>query len=299
MQKLLVICGATATGKTALGVELAKIFGGEIIVADSRHVYKGLDIISGKDIPKDVPVWLSDLVPVTEDCSVALYQNEALSAMRAIDERHTLPIVVGGTGLYISSLTKKYDTIHVPRNTDLRQVLEKENTDSLSKRLEKVDKDKFVSMNQSDRNNPRRLIRAIEVGEWKLHHKKILHPIPSFDVLTVGLSCDEQLLKERIHKRVVERVEGGAIEEAARLESLLDERMPAFSTLGFSLLIKFLHHELSKEALIEGWTRAECGYAKRQNLWFRKEKNIQWFDIGKSDYKTSIEKLVKEWYTQK
>lgn len=131
MQKLLVICGATATGKTALGVYMAKLFVGEIISADSRHVYKGLDIISGKDIPQDVPVWLNDLVSVTEDCSVSLYQAAAVHAIQTIQNHDALPIVVGGTGLYISSLIRPYDTIQIPRNMPLRTKLEKKMCQSL------------------------------------------------------------------------------------------------------------------------------------------------------------------------
>ncbi|MEK7577925.1 MAG: tRNA (adenosine(37)-N6)-dimethylallyltransferase MiaA [Patescibacteria group bacterium] len=299
MQKLLVICGATATGKTALGVYMAKLFVGEIISADSRHVYKGLDIISGKDIPQDVPVWLNDLVSVTEDCSVSLYQAAAVHAIQTIQNHDALPIVVGGTGLYISSLIRPYDTIQIPRNMPLRTKLEKEDVPELAKHLYEIDAKKFSSMNHSDLHNPRRLIRAIEVGEWKLHHKKIPTLVPSFDVLSIGLSCDEDILKERIHKRVIERIDGGALEEATRLENVLEVHMPAFSTLGFSQLLQYLHHEVTKEALVAEWTRREYAYAKRQTRWFRKEKNIVWFDIHTSNNFAAIEKLVREWYTKK
>lgn len=299
MQKLLVIAGATATGKTSLGIGIAKMFGGEIISADSRHVYKGLDIISGKDIPKDIPIWGIDLVSSTQDCSVSLYQKVGVQAIHAIEGHHNLPIVVGGTGLYISSLIRDHDVMQVPRNVSLRQVLEKKDVDGLIKHLQKVDAEKYASMNQSDVHNPRRLIRAIEVGEWKVHHQQIERLVPAFDTLFIGLSCDEDVLKERIRKRVNERIDNGALEEAKRLESLLDARMPAFSTLGFSYLIQFIHHEITKDVLIESWTNAEYAYAKRQKTWFRKEKNIHWFDISDLDYRASIEKLVKEWYTQK
>lgn len=102
--------------------------------------------------------------------------------------------------------------------------------------------------------------------------QKIPTLVPSFDVLSIGLSCDEDILKERIHKRVIERIDGGALEEATRLENVLEVHMPAFSTLGFSQLLQYLHHEVTKEALVAEWTRREYAYAKRQTRWFRKEK---------------------------
>lgn len=316
MQKLLVICGATATGKTAIGVQLAKKFDGEILSADSRQVYKGLDCIAGKDIKKgqkprvindlitysieNISLWLYDLVKVYEECSVSVYARAAKKAIEIISQRNNkLPIVVGGTGLYISSIIKSIDTIDVPRNTALRTELENKDVDMLRMRLKEIDSQKYTSMNHSDLYNPRRLIRAIEVGLWKVTHNLYKSVEPSFDVLYIGLKSDEASQRERIRLRVIERMNSCAVQEAERLVFSIDEQMPSYSTLGLSHLFSYLHGDLTKEQVIDLWTKDECAYAKRQETWFRKEKDIVWFDTSNSSFKDSIEKLVGEWYTKK
>lgn len=324
-QKLLIITGATATGKTAIGVHLAKMFGGEILSADSRQVYKGLDCITGKDIekgqkpivsgscifrgiPRDlvtytidgIPVWLYDLVSLKDACSVALYRYAAMSAMDIVcTRRGLLPIVVGGTGLYVSSFTRAIDTLDIPQDTMLRDVLDTETVEALKKRLQGIDNEKFLLMNNSDRNNARRLVRAIEVGEWKLKYKSVQSKKPSFDILSLGIFSDEVSQKERIKQRVVKRVNSCAVREAKRLVGKVDPHMPSYTTLGLSLLFTYLRGDIEKDALIDQWTTAEWAYAKRQETWFRKEKNIIWFDIANPHAVSLIEKLVGEWYTKK
>lgn len=316
MQKLLVICGATATGKTAVGVQLAKKFGGEILSADSRQVYKGLDCIAGKDIPKgqqpvvidnlatyaieNIPIWLYDLVNIHEECSVSVYAAVGKKALSIITQTNKkLPIVVGGTGLYISSLIRSIDTIDIPQNKVLRKELEKEDVEKLQARLQEIDSQKFSSMNHSDRQNPRRLIRAIEVGVWKVTHDTRKKAEPSFDVLYIGLKSDQASQRERIRLRVIDRMNSCAVQEAERFIDIIDKRMPSYSTLGLSLLCSYLHGDLTKEEVVDQWTRDECEYAKRQETWFRKEKDIVWFDITNPQFTHSIEKLVREWYTKK
>lgn len=316
MQKLLVICGATATGKTAIGVQLAKIFDGEILSADSRQVYKGLDCISGKDITKgqlpvvidnlvtytieNISLWLYDLVNIYEECSVSVYARAAKKAISIITQRNRkLPIVVGGTGLYISSLIKSIDTIDIPRNAVLRKELEKEDVDTLKTRLKKIDSQKLISMNHSDLFNPRRLIRAIEVGLWKETHDTLKIVESSFDVLYIGLKSEEVSQRGRIRQRVIDRMNFCAVQEAEKLVNVIDKKMPSYSTLGLSLLFRYLQGDLTKEKVIDLWTKDECAYAKRQETWFRKEKDIVWFDIANAQFKHSIEKLVGEWYTKK
>lgn len=316
MQKLLVICGATATGKTAAGVQLAKKFDGEILSADSRQVYKGLDCIAGKDIPKgqkpvvidnlatyaieNIPIWLYDLVNIYEQCSVSVYARAGKKAISIIAQRNKkLPIVVGGTGLYISSLIRAIDTIDIPQNTVLRTELEKEDVENLQTRLQKIDSQKLFSMNHSDRQNPRRLIRAIEVGVWKATHNTLKIVKPMFDVLYIGLKSDQASQRERIRLRVIDRMNSCAVQEAEKFIQIIDKRMPSYSTLGLSLLFSYLHGDLTKEEVVDQWTKDEYAYAKRQETWFRKEKDIVWFDIANSQFTHSIEKLVGEWYTKK
>lgn len=323
MQKLLIVSGVTATGKTSVGVRLAKLFGGEILSADSRQVYKGLDCITGKDIEKGqkptvsgsfifrdiindlvtytidgIPIWLYDLASVSQSCNVSLYKKAAIAAIDVIRENNTLPIVVGGTGLYISSLTQTIDTLDVPQNNPLRIVLEKEHVRALQKRLEKIDSNKFFSMNHSDVTNPRRLIRAIEVGEWMVNNTNVQQKKRVFDIFFIGLFSDGESQRQRIRERVVERINACAVKEARLLVGKIDEHTPAYSTLGLSLLFHYIHGDVSKEEVIDQWVSAEYAYAKRQETWLKKEKNIVWFDRNTPEYFEVIEKKVREWYTK-
>ena len=217
MKQLLIICGPTATGKTALALHLAKKFGGELISADSRQVYRGMDIGTGKDIDQkskiknqneklnpsftsplikgrrggvnkkftvgfrnkdEVPIWLVDIVEPDYVFNVGEFKQLAEAVIQDIWQRGKLPIIVGGTGLYVRALLRPWDGIFIPPNASLRQKLDKLTVEELQTELKKNTSEKFESMNHSDRFNPRRLVRAIEVEEWK---KQNVHnsPLPS------------------------------------------------------------------------------------------------------------------------
>ncbi len=165
MIKILIVCGPTATGKTQLAANLAKKFNGELISADSRQVYRGMDVVTGKDWPKDTTIYGYDLVRPDENFSVAHFVTHARTLINQIIKRKKLPIVVGGTGLYINSLVNPPETLSVNPDWQLRKRLETKSTRQLQDQLKKLNPQRWRQMNHSDQLNPRRLIRAIEVGQ--------------------------------------------------------------------------------------------------------------------------------------
>ena len=299
MEKLLVICGPTATGKTALAIKLAKKFDGEIVSADSRQVYKGMDIGMGKEWG-DVPIHGYDLVDPRREFSVSKYLKFARKILKDIWRRGKLPILVGGTGLYIKGVIDGIPTVEVPRNNELRKRLEEKSADELFESLSQLDAVRAGSMNSSDRKNPRRLVRAIEVAQWNLGHgvkcltSDILHPT---SVLVIGLTAAKEPLNTRIEDRVGERVKAGIKKE---IESLLkngvswdDQSMMSF---GYRQYRDFFEGEVPEEVVVSEWTREEQKYVKRQMTWFKKDKRVGWFDIFEVDYQKKVEKMVAKWY---
>jgi len=264
MQKILVICGPTATGKTALAADLAKKFNGELISADSRQVYRGMDLTTGKDRP-NVPIWLYDVVNPDEEFSVSHWVKLASDVVKNIQERNKLPIVVGGTGLYINALIHPFETIDVPPNKALREKLKTKSILELQNMIERGD------MNNSDWNNPRRLIRRIEIGEMKSKNPNK----GMYDVLSIGLTAPLQELYRRIDARMDARIQAGLKDEIRCLQNYSSE-LPSMSAIGVN----------------------EHAYAKRQLTWFRKQKDIRWFDLTHEGYIGEIESVVHSWYTK-
>lgn len=201
--KILVVCGPTATGKTGLAALLAKKFNGELISADSRQVYRGMDLETAKERP-DVPIWLYDVMSPGEEFSVSHWVKLAKRAIFDIQKRHTLPIVVGGTGLYIKALLQPFETIDIPPNRKLRKKLQKVSVKELQSLVRRGD------MNDSDWNNPRRLIRKIEIGRKKKPVEK-----QEFDAFILGLTAPLPELYRRIDKRIEDRLHKGMMGDAA------------------------------------------------------------------------------------
>lgn len=290
MNKLLVLCGPTATGKTGLAVHLAKQFDAEIVSADSRQVYIGMDIGTGKDRSEmsGVPTWMIDVVRPDEEFSVSHYAKAATAAIADIRKRGKLPIVVGGTGLYIRSLIQGFDTIDIPPNQNLREKL---NTLTVLELQAMLAASVFNAMNQSDKNNPRRLIRKIEIGLSGAARPSVRE---TQDVLMIGLMAPMEELYRRIDMRVDKRVVQGVKGE---IQTLLDQgyswELPSMNTLGY----KEWKHASSDSDAITRWKYDEHAYARRQMTWFRKMSNISWYDIGQKQFALLVEKQVRSWYT--
>lgn len=273
MKKLLIITGPTATGKTALGLEAAKKFNGEILSADSRQVYKYMDIGTSKDL--DNFEWGINLVEPDQQFSVSDWVNYVHEVLKDIWKRKKLPIIVGGTGQYIKELLWPSETLHIPPNKELRR--KNYELCELQKILQEKNLGKWESMNNSDRNNPRRLVRAIEVA---LQPKKMLSLCSSMthnDTLIIGLTAPLEILEKRIGKRVEERMTAGMEKER---EFLKKYKLP--KTLGYN-------DETAQE-----WQIAELAYAKRQLDYMKKflPKTI-WFDISGNNWKDEVWQTIK------
>lgn len=319
MKKLLVICGPTSTGKTSLAFKLAKEFNGEIVSADSRQVYIGMNIGTGKDIPSGVrlkkglfakwgyyevegiKIWGYDLVDPRRDFSVAQYLKIARRIIDEIIKKEKLPILVGGTGLYIKGVVDGIQTAEVPKNDRLRKNLEGRSTEELFELLANLDSTKAGSMNSSDKMNPRRLIRAIEVAQHQLTRKSFVkHNIgEKYNVLVVGLMASWEDLFKKIEERVRIRVELGIKNEIQKLLKYgvkwEDQSMVA---MGYGQWRDFFEGAVPEEYVIDEWTRAEKAYAKRQMTWFKKDTRIKWFDIIDKNLFGSVESLIKKWDNQ-
>lgn len=306
MKKILVICGPTATGKTALGIKMAKKFNGEIISADSRQVYKYMDIGTGKEWNNDVKIWGYDLVDPRKKYSVSEYFKEIKIVITDIWSRNKLPILVGGTGLYIKSLIDGIPTVDIPRNDNLRNSLEKMTTDELFEKLATLDGTKAASLNLSDRKNSRRLIRAIEVAVWNIENetqKQIVESRKSVldsnvDVLQIGITSDLNTISKNIKKRVDKRMNDGFIDEVEMLLKMgISWKFQSMNSLGYRESEAFFKEGLTYEEFIEQWERNEFKYAKRQMTWFKKDKRIKWFDASDPDLVNEVENSVQKWYS--
>ncbi|MDP3955012.1 MAG: tRNA (adenosine(37)-N6)-dimethylallyltransferase MiaA [bacterium] len=310
--KILIIYGPTAIGKTALGLRLAKKFNGEIVSADSRQVYQGMDIGTGKEIwggewdvgsgtwiIDGVKIWLLDIVKPDEEFSVAQYVFLASKVIEDLWQRGKLPIIVGGTGFYIKALVDGVGTLGVEPDWELRDRLENLKTEELKNMLQKIDLERYVSMNESDINNPRRLIRAIEVAS---SDKKQVsqNSLKLKDILFIGLTTLLETLYQRIDWRVEERVRMGAEEE---VRDLINQGyswdLPAISGMGYRQWKPYFGGRENKETVIQRWKYDEHHYARRQLTWFRKDKRVNWFDISTGKWENEVEKLVSVWLVKK
>jgi len=307
--QFLIICGPTATGKTNLGIRLAKQFNGEIISADSRQVYKGLDIGTGKDLPVNakislsgyyiingIKLWGYDLVKPNQDFSLAHFIDFTIPLIKTLQQQKILPVIVGGTGLYLKALTQTLDTINIKVDKRLRQKLNSYSVSKLQQLLKKLKAQKFNSMNRSDQHNPRRLIRAIEVAKSSYQGPSL--KVEPADTLWLGLKASLYVLDKRIASRVDQRLKLGAKQEVRRLINQgYSWDLPAMSAMGYKEFRPFFQDQASLTQVSNDWIKAEKKYLRRQLTWFKKVDSIHWFDITKKTYSYQVETKVKAWYT--
>lgn len=275
--KIIVVLGPTASGKSALAVKLAKKINGEIISADSRQVYKGMDIGTGKITKKEmagIPHHLLDIASPKKQFSVSQYQKLANQAIKKILKKGKTPIICGGTGLYINAVVDNVVFPAVPPNYQLRKKLEKLTTTELFEKLKRLDPKRAKNI---DKNNPRRLIRALEIV---LISKK---PVPeikkqrNYDVLKIGIKRQPAELKKLIKKRLLKRMEIGMVEEIKKLheQGVSWKRLFDFG-LEYRWISLGLQKKVSQPEMVEKLNKAIVDYAKRQITWFKHDKEIRW-----------------------
>lgn len=278
------IVGATGTGKTALALGIAYRFGGSIISADSMQVYEGMDVGTAKLSLSErlgVPHALIDVVPPNEHFSVAQYQLLALEAVNVAIRLQRLPILVGGTGLYVRAVLDGYEFLPEKPDASLRSQLRTLSEGELRARLRDIDP---VAEREIASNDLRRLERALEMsvepGDLPSVLKRRQHPVP-WRVLRIGLRAERAELYRRLDQRVDTMVSAGMEEEVRRLlADGLNSDDTAMQGIGYKELSGWIRGEIGRDEAIELWKRRTRNYAKRQETWFRREKDVHWIDVS-------------------
>jgi len=280
---ILVILGPTASGKSDLAVTLAKKLNGEVVSADSRQVYKGLDIGTGKITKKEmkgIPHYLLDVASPKDTFTVDLFQKHAYQVINNIISRGKLPIICGGTGFYIQSIVDGIILPNVPPNKILRTKLASHSTEKLFALLTKIDPKRAKDMKEkNEQNNKVRIVRALEIAKALGASPKIVSR-PKYNSVQIGLKWSDELTKKRISLRLAKRIKAGMIKEAETLHTkgLSWKRMEQLG-LEYRYLAYYLQNKISKEEMIRQLELLIWQYAKRQVTWFKKDQRIAWVEV--------------------
>jgi tRNA dimethylallyltransferase len=283
---MITILGPTASGKTPLAASLAKEIGGEIISADSRQVYRRMDIGTGKDLEDygDIPYHLIDIAEPGTKYNLFQYQQDFFDAYNNIIGRGKIPILCGGTGLYIEAVLKGYQLSPVPQNPELRKRLEDKALDELTQMLVELKQQNGSNMhNKTDVDSCQRAIRAIEIETYNLQHPVPRRELPPVDSVIIGVNIDREARRQKITNRLKARLEGGMVDE---VRSLLNEGIPAEDLIYYGLEYKFVTEYVTGQTTYdEMFQRLEIAihqFAKRQMTWFRGMERrgftIHWID---------------------
>jgi len=276
--RIFAIIGPTASGKTALAIKIAKKYNGEIVSADSRQIYRGMDIGTAK-VPILFPHHLVNIKNPCEDYSAAEYKRDAIDAINDILKRGKLPILVGGTGLYVKAVIDNLTIPEVKADPRFRERLEtqikKEGLDAVSKKLISLDPEAASIV---DLKNPRRVIRALEIAiktKQPFSSSRKSGP-PLFDAVRIGIYPGKEILEKRIKKRTKEMFKNGLVQEVKTLLKKYGPRCKAFDAIGYREVINYLHGKISLPEAEEFINKNSINYAKRQMTWFKKDKRIKW-----------------------
>ena len=299
MQRMITILGPTASGKTPVAARLAAEVGGEIISADSRQVYRRMDIGTGKDLAdyvvdgKLIPYHLIDIREPGTKYNLFEYQQDFFDAYQDIRSRGAVPILCGGTGLYIEAVLKGYKLSPVPQNQELRDSLEGKSLEELTQMLTELKAKTGSNMhNTTDVDSCQRAIRAIEIESYNLQHPLPKRELPPVESVIIGIDIDRELRREKITRRLKARLEEGMVDE---VKALLAEGIPADDLIYYGLEYKFVTEYLvGQTSYDEMFTRLEIAihqFAKRQMTWFRGMER-RGFDINWIDATLPIEEKV-------
>jgi|SRR3989344_2290217 len=278
-RKIIVILGPTASGKSALAVKIAKKINGEIISADSRQVYKGLDIGSGKITKKEmggISHYCLDIVSPKKIFTVVDFKKCADKAIEEIFAKNKTPIIVGGTGLYIQAIVDNIVLPKVKPDWKLRKELEKKTTEEMFAMLKKLDPKRAKNI---DAKNPRRLIRAIEIAKTLGKIPNLAVKPPSWEFLQIGVKLPDEILKKNIEKRIKKMLKNGLVGETKKMKKsgLSWKRI---YELGFEYKYPalFLQNKIGKDEILAKMLIENWQYAKRQMTWFKRDKRIKWIN---------------------
>jgi tRNA dimethylallyltransferase len=314
--QIISITGATATGKSKLALDLAEslIENNQVqrvylLSVDSRQVYQGLEILTAADLPhgwqlikkkpyrhfahSQLPITLHgvSIIPIWQDWSPAHFKKLYLSLKKQLTDKEVL-ILVGGTGFYHRQIIQPAATLSIPPNPTLRQKLDKKSLQFLQETLKQTDPEKFETMNQSDVQNPRRLIRAIEIAQFT-DTKKTIKKSKEENICSIHLTLTQKEREEKIKRRVAERFKHAVHEVKACLDQFkLSSELPAASSIGFTQVADYLNHELNKHQALLQWQRSEIQYARRQDTWWKKTENLNFLEANDQKLLTKTLALV-------
>lgn len=299
--KIIVICGPTASGKTALSIKLAKMIDGEIVSADSMQIYEDMDIGTAKPTVEEmegVRHYLIGNVSPTVRYSVANYKKDALNAIDEIIKKGKTPIIVGGTGLYVDSLVQgiNYDDLDIDLNyrNELEKICEEQGLEVLYNKAKDIDPG---AMDKISPNDKKRIFRVLEIfhstgktkTEQEIESRKHENP---YEFIIFAINMEREKLYERINKRVDIMLENGLIEEVRDLIEKYKELPTAIQGLGYKEVVSFLNNEISYDEMVEKIKQETRRYAKRQLTWFRRNKNIIWIN-GLDDIQNNINIILE------
>lgn len=299
--KVIVICGPTASGKTALSIELAKKINGEIVSADSMQIYKDMDIGTAKPTKQEmgeIKHYLLDFVSPEDRYSVAQYKQDAKKAIKEIINKGKTPIIVGGTGLYVDSLIYEIEYNDIKLDEEYRKKLEKiaeeQGLEELYKKAVEIDPEAMKKISQNDK---KRIMRVLEIyhstGKTKTEQEKESRKNPvEYDYRVFAVNWDREILYQRINKRVDIMVDQGLIEEVKEILNKYDKFPTAMQGLGYKEVVDYLNGIYTKEEMIEKIKLETRRYAKRQLTWFRKNKQTIWLD-GTNDIQNNINIILE------
>ena len=300
MDKVLIITGPTGVGKTKLSIEIAKKFNTEIINGDAYQVYRGMDILTAKikeEEKQNIPHHLFDILDPTEEYSVATYQTNVRNLIAEFTKQNKLPLIVGGSGLYLDSVIYDYNFSSEKRNNETEEFYKNYSNQELHDELKKLD---ITASEKIHMNNRKRVLRAIELAKSgniiNEFNNKLL-----YDVKIIYLDDDRDVLYDVINKRVDIMVSEGLIDEVTRL-SKMNLSITATGAIGYKELLPYLRNEVTLEEALDEVKKNSRHLAKRQGTWFRRKDNIDFIKIDRSNFNNTINQvtnIIKEWYYEK
>lgn len=299
MKKILIIVGPTGVGKTALSVKLAKKYQTEVISGDSMQVYKEMNIGTAKVTPEEtqgIVHHLIDVLSYRDEYNVKQFQQEARLLIEDLSERNCLPIICGGTGLYIKSLYYDYEFHDEETDEEYESFLDSRSRDELYAMLKRVDIQASLSIHPNNIKRVKRALMRVHLGNKKSEVEAHQKHEPIYDAFVLGLTTSRETIYERIDRRVEIMIENGLEEE---IESLItnesDWNLQSLQGIGYKEWKDYFHHEKSIEETIQLIQKNSRNFAKRQYTWFNHQMNVKWYNIEEMGYEENIEKDIDDW----